>query len=30
MTLEKMIDLVWDKAVEYNRVFKGGGSSKAM
>ena len=29
-TLEKIIDLVWDKVVEYNGVFKGGGFSKAM
>jgi len=30
ITLEKIIDLVWDKAVEYNGVSKGGGSSEAM
>jgi hypothetical protein len=29
-TLEKMMDLAWDKAVEYNRVSKGNSSSKAM
>ena len=29
-TLEKMINLAWDKAVEYNRVSKGDGSSKAI
>ena len=30
ITLEKIIDLVQDKAVKYNRVFKGGGFSKAI
>jgi hypothetical protein len=29
-TLKKTIDLVWDKAVEYNRVSKGDSSSKAI
>jgi hypothetical protein len=29
-TLKKTIDLVWDKAVEYNRVSKGDSSSEAM
>ena len=29
-TLEKIIDLAWDKAVEYNIVFKGDSPSKAM
>ena len=29
-TLEKIIDLVQDKAVEYNRVSKGDGSSEAI
>ena len=28
-TLEKTMDLIQDKAVEYNRVFKGDGSSEA-
>ena len=30
ITLEKIIDLVQDKAVEYNGVSKGGGSSEAI
>ena len=30
ITLKKIIDLVWDKAVEYNRVSKGDGSSEAI
>jgi hypothetical protein len=29
-TLEKTMDLAWDKAVEYNGVSKGDGSSEAM
>ena len=29
-TLEKTMDLAWDKAVKYNRVFKGDGSSKLI
>ena len=28
--LKKIMDLVWDKAVEYNRVSKGDGSSEAI
>ena len=30
ITLEKIIDLVQDKAVEYNMVSKGDGSSEAI
>ena len=30
VTLKKIMDLVQDKAVEYNRVFKGNGSSEAI
>ena len=29
-TLKKIMDKVWDKVVEYNRVFKGDSSSKAI
>ena len=29
-TLEKTMDLAWDKVVEYNGVSKGDGSNKAM
>ena len=30
MTLKKTMDLVWDKTVEYNMVFKGNSLGKAM
>ena len=29
-TLKKIIDLTWDKVVEYNRVSKGNNSNKAI